>query len=155
MQLTYINHRDEYFESRGDALRRSVIHDRKGCAQRFMTLHDSHMLLEHLHRGRSTVVFHGHRHIEYQGSLAGKITILSARSTTLGDPAQSLSPGFAIVQVACTTEGAAGGFPMTVLIASSSAPRQPTLEGLGDQWRSLGPRQRSPARLLSFATGHC
>jgi hypothetical protein len=55
-----------------------------------------------LAQGRS-VVFHGHRHIGYTGVLNGKIQILSAPSTTLGnelEPKTKRTPGFYSFRVA-------------------------------------------------------
>ncbi len=58
---------------------------------------------------RHVVIFHGHRHLGYQGTLDGCADIVSAASSTLGDEGveeDQRTPGFAVIDLACSSGGA-------------------------------------------------
>jgi hypothetical protein len=59
--------------------------------------------------GRSTVVFHGHRHAGFFGELSERLQIISAPSTTMGDEAPLSAhpgPGYFVFGLRLGAEGA-------------------------------------------------
>ena len=61
--------------------------------QRMMFLDNASDLIRVLQVSPPVAVFHGHRHVEYQGVIGG-VHVLSAPSTTLGDETRGTPPGF-------------------------------------------------------------
>ena len=63
---------------------------------RCLTMINASELIDILGTSRHTVVFHGHNHVEYEGTLNRTLHIVSGRSTTLGNPWDSdgLTIGF-------------------------------------------------------------
>ena len=61
---------------------------------RMMALRNADDMLNSFPSDRNTVVFHGHRHYEYDGYLNSKVQVFSARSTTLGGQSAVYPPGF-------------------------------------------------------------
>jgi hypothetical protein len=73
----------------------SLLKDR--IFERFTVLQNADALLEMVPSATETVIFHGHRHVDFMGSL-GLAQIIAARSTTIGDVVSNDAPGYYIHQ---------------------------------------------------------
>jgi predicted phosphodiesterase len=63
--------------------------------EKFMVLRNSRTLMNALTQKREAVILHGHRHVDYRGSL-GNVQVISAPSTTLGSIVPIRAPGYYI-----------------------------------------------------------
>jgi len=77
--------------------------------ERFMVLQNWRAVIDLMTARRPTVIFHGHRHVEYEGSL-GPAEVVSARSTTLGDAVSGDPPGYRVFVLG---EGPSGGLAVS------------------------------------------
>jgi predicted phosphodiesterase len=64
-----------------------------------MVLDDGRRLVSALPNNRGRVIFHGHRHIEYQGTIGSRLQIVSAPSTTLGNDLTGDPAGFYVFPI--------------------------------------------------------
>ena len=80
------------------SLRSSGIRDR--LLERVMVLRNSRAFMDTLLPNRDTVIFYGHRHVDYRGSL-GPAQIVSAPSTTLGSVFPKRPPGYYTYTLGC------------------------------------------------------
>jgi hypothetical protein len=60
-------------------------HGKDRIFDRALTLCNVENLLKIFREGRSYIVFNGHRHMHYTGTVDGSITVVSGASTTLGN----------------------------------------------------------------------
>jgi Calcineurin-like phosphoesterase len=72
--------------------------------ERFTVLQNADALLDALPSETETVIFHGHRHVDFRGSL-GLAQIIAARSTTIGDVVSNDGPGYYIHQFGRANSG--------------------------------------------------
>jgi hypothetical protein len=66
---------------------------------RAMVMRNASFLAEALLAGSPVVVFHGHRHVRFEGEFGDKVQVISAASTTLGDEVVGTAPGFCVVDL--------------------------------------------------------
>jgi 3',5'-cyclic AMP phosphodiesterase CpdA len=68
--------------------------------EKFMVLRNSRSFINALLPTRETIIFHGHRHVDYRGSV-GLAQVVSAPSTTLGSIVPARPPGYYIYTLGC------------------------------------------------------
>lgn len=77
----------------------------------FMACENAAELVAALEGARQRVILHGHRHVKYAGSLGGRLHVLSAPSTTLGNEwgpppaAGTANAGFALIDLTWGAHG--------------------------------------------------
>lgn len=73
---------------------------------RGLVLEDSSSFVRYLQSSPRALVFHGHRHVRYEGRIGESIQVVSASSSTLPDERSGAPPGFAIATVELAEDGA-------------------------------------------------